>query len=603
MSGQIFISYRRDDASYAAGRLYDRLSARFPGNQIFMDVDNLDPGVDFVEAIETSVGSCEVLIAVIGKQWLVSSDEEGRRRLDNPDDFVRLEIAAALKRNIRVIPLLVDGALMPRSNELPDDLKLLIRRNALEVSHTRFNADLGRLVTAIERVLEKADAERKQREEQERSAAEQRQHEQKERLEEEQHQTKVKQSAREKEEKAIIAETAKREQPAPSSKPQLDQTRPESKLRTPATVLIILGSTLAGLAIVWLGFSLVTASHDKTALARSPMPTPTLAPSPTPVPSATLAPSPRSRSPVTPPQSQASATEAAKEKLVVGFSQVGAESGWRTANTESIKSEAQKRGIDLRFSDAQQKEVNQIKAIRSFIAQGVDVIAFSPVVETGFEPVLQEAKKAGIPVVLCDRAVKVSDPSLYVTFLGSDSVEEGRRAANAVAKLTGGKANIAELVGTVGSAPAIDRKKGFEEVLAKYPDMKIIMSQSGDFTRAKGKEVMEAFLKSPNAKEINVLFAHNDDMALGAIQAMEEAGIKPGQDIKIVSIDAVRGAFEAMKDGKLNATVECNPLIGPQLFDLIEKIANKQDVPKRVASQESVYYQSQAAAELPKRQY
>ena len=220
------------------------------------------------------------------------------------------------------------------------------------------------------------------------------------------------------------------------------------------------------------------------------------------------------------------ATFAADKKLVVGFSQVGAESGWRTANTDSIKAEAAKRGIDLRFSDAQQKEENQIKAIRSFIAQGVDVIAFSPVVETGFEPVLQEAKKAGIPVVLSDRAVKVSDPSLYVSFLGSDFIEEGRRAGNEAVKLTGGKANIAELVGTVGSAPAIDRKKGFEEVLAKNPDMKIILSQSGDFTRAKGKEVMEAFLKTTIAKDINLLFAHNDDMALGAIQAMEEAGIQ-----------------------------------------------------------------------------
>lgn len=291
------------------------------------------------------------------------------------------------------------------------------------------------------------------------------------------------------------------------------------------------------------------------------------------------------------------------KKLVVGFSQVGAESGWRTANTDSIKSEAAKRGVDLRFSDAQQKQENQIKAIRSFIAQGVDVIAFSPVVETGFEPVLQEAKKAGIPVVLSDRAVKVSDPSLYACFLGSDFVEEGRRAANEVAKLTGGKANIAELVGTVGSAPAIDRKKGFEEILTKNPDMKIIMSQSGDFTRAKGKEVMEAFLKAPNAKDINVVFAHNDDMALGAIQAMEEAGIKPGTDIKIVSIDGVRGAFEAMKDGKLNVTVECNPLLGPQLFDLIEAVAAGKEVPKRVVSKEGVFEQSQAAAELPKRQY
>jgi galactofuranose transport system substrate-binding protein len=294
---------------------------------------------------------------------------------------------------------------------------------------------------------------------------------------------------------------------------------------------------------------------------------------------------------------------AADKKLVVGFSQVGAESGWRTANTESIKSEAAKRGIDLRFSDAQQKEENQIKAIRSFIAQGVDVIAFSPVVETGFEPVLQEAKKAGIPVVLSDRAVKVSDPTLYKCFLGSDFIEEGKRAGNEAIKLTDGKAGIAELVGTVGAAPAIDRAKGFREAIASHPDMKILLSQSGDFTRAKGKEVMEAFLKSPQAKDITLLFAHNDDMALGAIQAMEEAGIKPGQDIKIVSIDGVKGAFEAMKDGKLNVTVECNPLLGPQLFDIIEKVAKGEPVPARVVSQEGVYEQAQAAEELPKRQY
>jgi len=294
---------------------------------------------------------------------------------------------------------------------------------------------------------------------------------------------------------------------------------------------------------------------------------------------------------------------AADKKLVVGFSQVGAESGWRTANTDSIKSEAAKRGIDLHFSDAQQKEENQIKAIRSFIAQGVDVIAFSPVVETGFEPVLQEAKKAGIPVVLSDRAVKVSDDTLYKCFLGSDFIEEGKRAGNEAIKLTDGKAGIAELVGTVGAAPAIDRAKGFREAITSHPDMKIILSQSGDFTRAKGKEVMEAFLKSPQAKEITLLFAHNDDMALGAIQAMEEAGIKPGQDIKIVSIDGVKGAFEAMKDGKLNVTVECNPLLGPQLFDIIEKVAKGESVPARVVSQEGVYEQAQAAEELPKRQY
>jgi TIR domain len=164
MSGQIFISYRRDDTSYPAGRLYDRLLAHFLQNQIFIDVD-LDPGIDFVEAIEKSVGSCDVLIAVIGKRWLLSSDEERKRRLDNTEDFVRVEIATALKRNIRVIPVLVDGSSIPRSSDLPDDLKLLARRNALEVSHNRFNADFGRLVTAIEKVLKKADDERKRCEE------------------------------------------------------------------------------------------------------------------------------------------------------------------------------------------------------------------------------------------------------------------------------------------------------------------------------------------------------------------------------------------------------------------------------------------------------
>src|SRR6516162_5485576 len=291
------------------------------------------------------------------------------------------------------------------------------------------------------------------------------------------------------------------------------------------------------------------------------------------------------------------------KKLVVGFSQIGAESGWRTANTESIKSEAAKRGIDLRFSDAQQKQENQIKALRSFIDQGVDVIAFSPVVETGWEPVLKEIKKAGIPVILSDRAVDVSDDSVYVTFIGSDFIEEGRRAANWLAKASGGKAGIAELVGTPGSAPAIDRKKGFEEVLAKYPEMKTIKSQSGDFTRAKGKEVMESYLKSHDDKQITALFAHNDDMALGAIQAMEEAGVKPGKDILIVSIDGVRGAFEAMAAGKLNCTVECNPLIGPQLFDAVEAVMAKKSLPKRTAVQEGVFEQAQAAAELPNRKY
>jgi hypothetical protein len=177
MSGQIFISYRREDDQNAAGRLYDRLLARFPKEQIFFDVDNIEPGVHFLDAIEASVGSCDVLIAVIGKRWLVSSDKAGKRRLEKPEDFVRVEIGAALKRNIRVIPVLLDGATMPAERELPDDLKSLVWRQALEVSHNRFNADFGRLLAALEKFLEKADAERKQREEKDRVEANRRRRE------------------------------------------------------------------------------------------------------------------------------------------------------------------------------------------------------------------------------------------------------------------------------------------------------------------------------------------------------------------------------------------------------------------------------------------
>lgn len=290
-------------------------------------------------------------------------------------------------------------------------------------------------------------------------------------------------------------------------------------------------------------------------------------------------------------------------KILVGFSQIGAESAWRIANTESIKSEAAARGIDLKFADAQQKQENQIRALRSFISQKVDVIAFSPVVTTGWEPVLKEIKEAGIPVILTDRAVELTDDSLYTTFIGADFVEEGRRAGRYLAEATGGKAVIAELQGTPGAAPQIDRKKGFEEIIAQYPGMKIIKSQTGDFQRAKGREVMEAFLKSPEADQITALFAHNDDMALGAIQAIEAAGKKPGVDIKIVSIDAIKDAFQAMADGKLNCTVECNPLLGPQLFDLVEKLKKGETLPKRVVVEEGVFTQDKAKELLPSRKY
>jgi len=290
---------------------------------------------------------------------------------------------------------------------------------------------------------------------------------------------------------------------------------------------------------------------------------------------------------------------------VLGFSQIGAESEWRTANTASIQSAAPEAGITLRFSDAQQKQENQIKALRSFIAQRVNVIAFSPVVETGWETVLREAKSANIPVILTDRAVEVSDKSLYLSLIGSDFVEEGRKAGRwllANTKDIAGDINIVELQGTVGSAPANDRKKGFAEIIAAEPRYKIIRSQTGDFTRAKGKEVMEAFLKA-EGKKINVLFAHNDDMAIGAIQAIEEAGMRPGTDITIISIDGVKGAFEAMIAGKLNVTVECSPLLGPQLMAAVKDVVAGKQIPKRIVTEESVFPKETAAQVLPTRKY
>src|SRR5437763_1737274 len=298
-------------------------------------------------------------------------------------------------------------------------------------------------------------------------------------------------------------------------------------------------------------------------------------------------------------------TSFAQKPIVLGFAQVGAESEWRTANTESIKSSAKDAGIDLKFSDAQQKQENQIKAIRAFIAQKVDVIAFSPVVESGWGTVLREAKAGKIPVILSDRAVNEKDDTLWVTFMGSDFVEEGRRAGRWLVEKTKGNAgpiNIVELQGTVGSAPAIDRKKGFEEIIKADPKFKIIRSQTGDFTRAKGKEVMEAFLKA-EGKKINVLYAHNDDMAIGAIQAIEEAGLKPAQDILIISVDAVKGAFEAMMAGKMNVSVECSPLLGPQLMQAVKDLKAGKTLPRRIVTKEGVFPMEIAAKEFPNRKY
>ncbi|QCR37590.1 galactofuranose ABC transporter, galactofuranose-binding protein YtfQ [Nissabacter sp. SGAir0207] len=271
------------------------------------------------------------------------------------------------------------------------------------------------------------------------------------------------------------------------------------------------------------------------------------------------------------------------EKLVVGFSQIGSESGWRSAETKVSKLEAEKRGITLKIADAQQKQENQIKAVRSFIAQGVDAIFIAPVVATGWAPVLTEAKEANIPVFLLDRTIEVSDPSLYTAAIASDSVHEGEVAGQWLVKEVAGKpCNVVELQGTVGASVAINRKKGFAEGIASAPDIKIIRSQSGDFTRSKGKEVMESFIKAEqNGKNICAVYAHNDDMAIGAIQAIKEAGLKPGSQIKVVSIDGVPDIYKAMLNGEANASVELTPNMAGPAFDALLALKEKGTQPPK----------------------
>lgn len=291
------------------------------------------------------------------------------------------------------------------------------------------------------------------------------------------------------------------------------------------------------------------------------------------------------------------------KKLVIGFAQIGAESGWRDAETKSIKDTfGNDPAFELKFSDAQQKQENQIKAIRSFIAQKVDAIGLAPVVETGWESVLKEAKDAGIPVFLLDRGISKGNEDLYVSFIGSDFIKEGQNAAQwMIDNLGDAPTNIVQLEGTVGASAANDRKKGFEDAIKDKANFKIVYSQTGDFTRAKGKEVMEAYLKKD--KNIQVVYAHNDDMAMGAIQAIEEAGLKPGTDIKIISIDGIKDAFQAIKDGKSNVTVECNPLLGPQLKQAILDYKAGKTLDKWIKSNEDVFFGQKAIDALPNRSY
>jgi len=287
--------------------------------------------------------------------------------------------------------------------------------------------------------------------------------------------------------------------------------------------------------------------------------------------------------------------------MVFCYPQLGAESDWRTANSASFKETAEQLGVkQLVFSDAQQKQENQISAMRACIQQGVNVVGLPPVVEDGWEAVLTEAKNAGIPVIVVDRSVS-ADKSLYASHIGSDMKLEGERAADEFNKKFPDGAAILELSGTTGSGAAVGRAEGFRAKL--NPNIKILDSQTGNFTRAEALPVMQAFLKKYKAgTDFQGIFIHNDDMGIGAIEALKAAGVNPG-DLFIVSVDGTRGGFQAMVDGWFQADVECNPLLGPQVYEMALKLMNGQPIDPEVLTNETVYYPENAAELLPTRKY
>jgi simple sugar transport system substrate-binding protein len=286
--------------------------------------------------------------------------------------------------------------------------------------------------------------------------------------------------------------------------------------------------------------------------------------------------------------------------MVMCFPQLGAESDWRTADTASFKDEAAKDGFKLVFSDAQQKQENQISAVRACIQQGVSVIALPPVVQDGFDTVLTEAHNAGIPVIIVDRTVSAAD-ALWVSHIGSDMVLEGNRAALEINKLLPNGGSILEISGTTGSGAAVGRSQGFRAKL--NANIKILDTQTGDFTRAEAIPVVQAFLKKYTpGKDFQGMVFQNDDMGMGGLEALKAAGVKPG-DLKIVSFDGTRNGFQAMVDGWFQADVECNPLLAPQVADMALKIMNGQTIPHEVLTNETVYYPDNAAALLPTRKY
>ncbi|AXF75806.1 ABC transporter substrate-binding protein [Erwinia tracheiphila] len=282
-------------------------------------------------------------------------------------------------------------------------------------------------------------------------------------------------------------------------------------------------------------------------------------------------------------------TSARAVPLTVGFAQVGSESGWRAAETREASIQASRRSIRLKIDDAQQKQENQINAVRSFITQHVDAIFIAPVGQSGWDGVLTQAKKARIPVFLLGRPVVVQDKSLYLSLVTADNVYEGKLIGDWLEKTRSGKpCNVVELQGTAGASAVTDRQKGFADAIASAPHLRIIRSESGDYTRSGGKAVMARFIHAENnGKNICMVFAHNDDMALGAIEAIKEAGLRPGKDILIGSIDGVPDIYRAMLAGEANATVELTTNMAGPAFDALEKFKKDGTQPARIIKTDS----------------
>jgi len=302
----------------------------------------------------------------------------------------------------------------------------------------------------------------------------------------------------------------------------------------------------------------------------------------------------------------ASASKQVHDGLILGFSQIGAESAWRNCNTRSVRDAAAENGVQLLFENAEQKQENQIKAIRSFIAYQVDVIAFVPIVTDGWDNVLREAKQAGIPVLVTDREINTSDESLYAGFIGTDSIHEGHEAGQFLihkfAKSGKKTVKIIELTGTEGSSVAVGRAQGFREALADHPEFKIIRSENGDFLRSKGYEIMLSLLGK--YKDVDAVFSHNDGMTLGMLDAMNELKIKPGKDIAIVTIDAQQAAIDALRLGQVNCVIECNPKTGPTIMDLARQLSKGQRIPRLIHVDEKVFTEDDPdLADIPARGY